>query len=95
VTPCFASAITEYGTTFPLGDGTAGDGTEKSIDFGNIIKKEAIDKESSASERIQQALGVNYSAGEAKEQRATFYIKQLINRFLAIIGLVATVVLIY
>jgi len=48
-----------------------------------VIKEDAIDPKDSASELIQKDLGVDYQ--NADNQRATFYIKQVINRFLAVI----------
>lgn len=65
------------------------------LDVGKVIKETAIDPTNSASEKIQKALWVDYDAGIAKDQRATYFIKQLINWFLAIIGLVAVWVLVY
>lgn len=88
----FASAIADEGKTFPLGDGAAGAG-EKSVDFWKTIKEKAIDPTESVSEKIQKALGIDY--GDAKDQRATYFVQRLINRFLGIIGLVALIVLIY
>jgi hypothetical protein len=47
------------------------------------VKDDAIDPTDSASEQIQEALGIAYA--DAENQRATYYIQQMINRFLAII----------
>lgn len=91
---CFAST-TEIGKAwadFPLWDGKECYGAD-CVDLGKEIKENAIDPEDSASELIQKELGVNYQ--NADNQRATFYIKQVINRFLAVIWLIALIVLIY
>jgi len=76
-----------------LGDGTEAVNTEDAIDFGQLIKDDAIDPTNSASEKIQAELGIAYA--QAENQRATFYIQELINRFLAIVGLVSLIVLVY
>jgi Type IV secretion system pilin len=89
---CFASEIGNAWKDFPLWDGSVGDGAD-SVDLGKVIKDDAIDPDDSASELIQKELGVNYQ--NADNQRATFYIKQVINRFLAVIWLIALIVLIY
>lgn len=89
----FASAIGDAGATFPLWDGTEAANTEDAIDFGQLIKDDAIDPTDSASEKIQTELGIAYA--QAENQRATFYIQELINRFLAIVGLVSLIVLVY
>lgn len=88
-----ASAIADVGTDFPLGNGTEATNDENAIDFGQLIKDDAIDPTDSASERIQEELGIAYT--QAENQRATFYIQELINRFLAIVGLVSLIVLVY
>lgn len=75
---------------YPFGDSTAWTDAG-SIDFAKVIKKVAIDPTDSASEKIQESLGVAY----AEKQRATYYIQELINRFLAIAWLVSLAVLIY
>ena len=89
---CFASEIGNAWKDFPLWPGEAGQGAD-SVDLGKVIKEDAIDPEDSASEKIQKELGVDYQ--NADNQRATFYIKQVINRFLAVIWLIALIVLIY
>lgn len=91
---CLAST-TEIGNAwkdFPLWDWKAGEWAD-SVDLWQIIKDDAIDPEDSASELIQKDLWVAYQ--DAENQRATFYIKQVINRFLAIIWLIALIVLVY
>jgi len=75
---------------YPFDDGTPGNSAD-AIDLGKVIKDVAIDPADSASEQIQKELGVAYQS----DQRATYYIKELINRFLAIAGLVSLIVLIY
>lgn len=91
---CFASTteIGNVGKEFPLWDGEECYGAD-CVDIGQKIKDDAIDPETSVSEKIQQDLWVDYQ--DAENQRATFYIKQVINRFLAIIGLIALIVLVY
>lgn len=88
-----ASAIADAGATFPLWDWTAAANNGSAIDFGKIIKNDAIDPTDSASEQIQEKLGINYA--QAENQRATYYIQELINWFLAIVGLIALIVLVY
>lgn len=78
---------------FPIGDGSEAVDAEGAIDFGQLIKDDAIDPTDSASEKIQEELGIAYT--QAENQRATFYIQELINRFLAIVGLVSLIVLVY
>lgn len=75
---------------YPFGDDTPGNDAN-AIDFGKVIKEVGIEPGDSASEQIQQELGIAYQ----DEQRATYYVKELINRFLAIAGLVSLIVLIY
>jgi amino acid transporter len=89
----FASAISDAGSEFPLGDGTEASDDDSAIDFWQLVKDDAIDPTDSASEQIQEALGIAYS--DAENQRATYYIQQMINRFLAIIWLVSLIVLVY
>lgn len=88
-----ASAIANAGKEFPLWDGTAAENNGSAIDMGKLVKEDAIDPKTSASERIQNVLGVDYA--DAENQRATYYIQRLINRFLAIIGLIALGVMVY
>lgn len=88
----FSSAIQDAGAELPIGDGTAGEG-ESSIEMWQLMYDTAIKPEKSASEQIQKELGVAYD--QAGDQRATYYIQQLINRFLAIAWLVALIVLVY
>ncbi len=64
---------------------------EEAINIWKIIKEEAIDPDDSASEQIQAA----YKIDLEDDQRATAYIKEVMNRILAIIGLVALTTLIY
>lgn len=66
---------------------------EAAVEFGDVIKEDAIEDDQKVSEQIQEEFGIAYQ--NADDQRATFYIKEAINRFLAIAGLVALVVLIY
>jgi hypothetical protein len=90
----FAST-TEIGNAwkeFPLWDGKECYGAD-CVDLGKKIKEDAIDPDTSISEKIQKDLWVDYQ--NADNQRATFYIKQVINRFLAIIWLIALIVLVY
>lgn len=89
----FASAIEDAWATFPLGDGSAAANDWSAVDFGQLIKDDAIDPTTSASEQIQEKLWINYA--QAENQRATYYIQQLINWFLAIVGLVSLIVLVY
>ncbi len=89
----FSSAIADAGADFPLGDGTEASNDGSAIDFWQLIKDDAIDPTDSASEQIQEELGINY--GQAENQRATYYIQELINWFLAIVGLVSLIVLVY
>ena len=87
------SAIEEAGENFPLGDGTAAEDNADAVDFWTLIKEDAIDPTDSVSEKIQEELGVAYT--QAEDQRATFYIQELLNWFLAIIGLISLIVLVY
>lgn len=62
-------------------------------DIGQIIKEEAIDPTDSASEQIQEAFNINLDAED--DQRATAYLKEVINWTLAIVWLVALTTVIY
>lgn len=84
--PLFAYDIN---TDFPYGDP---DRTgEEAIDLATIFKEDAVDPSDSASEQIQSEFNIDLD----QDQRATEYIKEVINRVLAIVWLVATVVLLY
>ncbi len=88
-----ASAIADNGSTFPLSDdGGAGQG-EESADLGKLMHTTAIEPDDTLSEKIQQALGIAY--GSAHDQRATYYVQQLLNWFLAITWFVAVCVLLF
>lgn len=65
---------------------------DEAVDYGKIFEEDAISPTNSVAERIQKFLGVDYSNSE---QRATFFIKNAFNRFLAIIGMIALIALIY
>lgn len=65
--------------------------SEQAVDLWGVLNEDAVSPSSSVAERIQQLLGVDYGS----QQRATFFIKNVFNRFLAIIGVVALIVLIY
>lgn len=65
---------------------------EAAVDYGEIVKEDTLDGDT-ASEQIQDEFGIAYDAPD--EQRATFYIKEALNRFLAITWLVALAVLLY
>ena len=92
VSTCFALLIDEVGKDFPIWDGKAWVGPD-SVDIWLIIKEDAIDPKTSASEGIQEGLWIAYE--NADDQRATFYIKEVINWFLAIVWLIALIVLVY
>ena len=92
-TPLYGSAIADAWAEFPLWDGSPAADDWSAIDFWQLIKDDAIDPTDSASEQIQQQLGIAY--GQAENQRATYYIQELANRFLAIIWLIALIVLLY
>ncbi len=64
---------------------------EQAVDLGKVFEKDAISPGDSVSERIQKFLKVDYPS----QQRETFFIKNVFNWFLAIIGMVALIVLIY
>ncbi len=64
---------------------------DQATDIGQVFDKDAISPNDSVSERIQKFLKVNYSN---TEQRATFYIKNAFNWFLAIVGMVSLIVVI-
>lgn len=79
----------EIDTSAPYGEPSQS--WEGAVDFGKIIKTEAIDPTDSASEKIQKAYKINLD----DDQRATAYIKNVMNWILAIIWLVALTTLIY
>lgn len=64
---------------------------EEGADLWKLIKTKAVDPSDSASEQIQVAYKIDY----AWEQRATEYLKELINWVLWIVGILALAVLIY
>lgn len=64
---------------------------DEATDYGKIFEEDAVSPSNSVVERIQKLLKVDY----AWDQRATFFIKNAFNWFLAIIGMVALIVLIY
>ena len=64
---------------------------EAAVNIWKVIKEEAIDPTDSASEQIQVAYKIDLD----DDQRATAYIKEVINRTLAVIGLMALTTLIY
>jgi len=63
----------------------------QAVDIGQVIKDDAIDPTNSASEQIQKAFKIDLN----DDQRATAYIRVIINWVLAIIGLVALTTVIY
>jgi len=64
---------------------------EEATEYGKIFDDNAVNPGNSVSERIQKLLKVDYDW----EQRATFFVKNAFNWFLATIGMVALIVLIY
>jgi len=64
---------------------------EQAVDIGQVIKDDAIDPTDSASEKIQQAYKIDLN----DDQRATAYLKEVVNWTLAVIGLVALTTVIY
>ncbi len=64
---------------------------QEAIDFGVLIRDDAVNPTDGVSEQIQQAFGIDLEW----EQRATNYVLEVINWLLAVIWLLALTVLIY
>lgn len=63
------------------------------IDAGKLLREETIENENGVFARIARALGFDNGADELDPEVATNFIKEVINWFLAIMWLIATIVL--
>jgi hypothetical protein len=80
-------------TDFPYDNGNEDISGAEATEIGQVIKDESIDADGSGGDgillQIMDAFGINYT--DQTDQTATFYIKEIINWLLAIIGLVALI----
>jgi hypothetical protein len=67
---------------------------EQAANIGQQVQQDAVDDDQSAVQRILNAFRINYNETAGEEQVASYFIQNMINYFLMIAGLVATVVLI-
>ena len=80
-------------TDFPYDTGDEDISGADATEIGQIIKEDSIDADSADGDgvvlQIMAAFGIDYT--DQTDQTATFYVKEIINWLLAIIGLVALI----
>lgn len=67
--------------------------TEDTVDAWQVFKDESVNNEEWIVIQLMDAFGINYT--DETDQTATFYIKELINWLLAIVGIVALISLLW
>lgn len=67
---------------------------EETIDVGQVLKDKAIDEKDGVLQKTLRAFGIDYTEKDGG-QAATYYVKEVLNRVLAILGLVALLMLIF
>ncbi len=81
-------------TDFPYEEGyDASIGGEEAVDAGQVFKDDSVSDEDGVVIGIMDAFGINYT--DETDQTATFYIKELVNWFLVILGIISLIVLLW
>ena len=66
---------------------------EDTVDAGQVFKDDSVDPDDGIVNQLMDAFGINYT--DETDQTATFYVKELINWLLAIVGIVALISLLW
>jgi len=93
--PVFATAFgVDDVKDFPFDGGEKNKWGDNATDVGQVLKDEAIEKKDGVVQKIMKAFGIDYIE-KSDGQTATFYVKEVLNRLLAILWLVALLMLLF